>query len=181
MTITVAAQIVAFVAYMFCAFGFQQKEQKKILVLFSVYNFLIMIQYFMLGGIMGAIGMIINIVRNLVYYYLDVKKKKNGLTYLLIFWAVAFLLTGLMSKNIKLDIFPLVTSLLVTYAMWSGKPKVVRIIGLFVSIGYIVYAIKTKAYVVVIFETIIIISALVGIIRLDLKKKTKEQSIKNKE
>ena len=147
------------------------KTKLKIMILSTCFNVIILVQYFLLGGTMGIIANIINIIRNAVFIY-NIKNDKPNSKYLLFaFCALSVILTAIFYSS-PIDIFPCILSLVGVYAYWVNNTKTLRLCNVICSICYIAYAIPLKSYVIILAETFLIITTIIGYIKYETNKKT---------
>lgn len=149
--------------------AFLQKKKIKIMMLSTCFNLIILIQYSLLGGIMGIIANAINVIRNIIFIYNIKHNKKNSRYLLFAFCLTTIILTAIFYSSL-IDIFPCILTLVGTYAYWSGNTKTIRICNLICSACYIIYAIPFKSYITIIAETYLIITTIIGYIKHEHKK-----------
>lgn len=173
------AQIFGIVGMIFNLIVFQQKTQKGVLIcqFFAATTFAI--NYLMLGAFVGGILNLIGAIRACVFYFKD-KTKANSLIWLIIFiiaFAASYPLTFLVfgtdptPKNFIIEVLPVVAMVIITVSLRLGSAKAVRFLGLFSSPMWLVYNIFSGSIGAICSEILNLISMIVGIIRLDIKKK----------
>lgn len=160
----IISQIFVILAYIIAGYALAQKEKIKLLEYISIYNLFMLIQYCFLGGIMGAISAIINIIRNIIIIYNLKKKKKNSWIVFIILAGITIALTIIFYNSI-FDIIPLILSLLSLYVFWSSNVEIIRVCNFFISICYIVYSIPLKSYITIVCEAYLIVTILRNMIK----------------
>ncbi len=149
--------------------SYQQKSHKNILTFQMVSGLLFTIHYLLLGAYTGAVMNLLGAFRSLVYSKRGVKWASN-LAWPVCF-SLAFLVSGILTWDNTFSVFPLIAMLLSSVVLWIEKPKVNRICSLPTSACWLVYNIKTLSYPGIITEIFVLTSIIIGIIRLDIKKK----------
>ena len=81
----------------------------------------------------------------------------------------AMIITGILTWQNYWSILPIVGSLLSTLALWMKKAKYIRIISLFVGPCWLIYNAFSGSVGGVITEVIAFCSAVIGVIRHDIK------------
>ena len=149
--------------------SYQQKSHKNILTLQMVSGLLFTVHYLMLGAYTGAIMNLLGAFRSLVYsnrrkYWASSKIWPIG-------FSVAFLISGILTWDNVFSVFPLIAMLMSSVVLWIEQPKINRMLSLPTSTCWLIYNIKTVSYPGIITEIFVLSSIVIGIIRLDIKKK----------
>jgi len=158
------SQLFVVIAYIICGIAFLQKKQFKILILVTIFNLLMLIQFSLLGAIMGAIANGINISRNLLFIY-NIKIKKENTKIVLYFFLLITIVLTFVFYSSPIDLFPCILALIGTYAYWSNNTKTVRICNLICSCCYIIYAIPIKSYFTIIAEAYLVLTTIIGYLK----------------
>lgn len=158
------SQLLVIIAYIICGIAFLQKSKIKILILVSIFNILILIQYSLLNATMGIIANTINIIRNAIFI-INLKLNKPNSKILLIFFFLSTITLTLIFYTTPIDIFPCIIALTGTFSYWINNTKVLRICNVFCSLSYIIYALPLKSYITIIAEAYLIITTIIGYIR----------------
>ncbi len=151
--------------------SYQQKSHKNILVFQMVSGLLFTVHYLLLGAYTGAIMNLLGAFRSLVYSNRG-KKWASSLVWPTVF-SIGFLISGIMTWDNAFSVFPLIAMLMSSLVLWMEQPKINRIFSLPTSTCWLVYNIKTLSYPGIITEIFVLSSIIIGIIRLDIKKKEK--------
>lgn len=162
-------QIVGFIAMAIIVASYQQKTHKKILVFQMISGLLFTVHYVLLGAYTGAVMNLLGAFRSLIYSKRD-KKWASSVMWPILF-SIGFLVSGILTwKNIY-SLFPLIAMLISSVVLWIEQPKINRIFSLPVSTGWLIYNIKEWSIPGIVTEIFILSSIIIGIIRLDIKKK----------
>ena len=172
------AQLIGVVAAFCGIFSFQQKERGKILIWQIINNVLWTVHMFMLGAIAGGVLNAIGIFRGVVFYYrADRKWAQSNL------WYVAFcaLLTASAAFSWgmgdgPLALLPFLGMLFTTVSLGLRDPFHVRVVSFFSSPCWLIYNVINGSVPGVCTETFLIVSIIVGVLRLDLPKLRKKKS-----
>lgn len=162
-------QIIGFVAMAIIVASYQQKSHKNILTFQMISGLLFTVHYIMLGAYTGAVMNLLGAVRSLVYSNRG-KKWSSSILWPICF-SIAFLISGILTWDNVFSVFPLIAMLMSSVVLWIEQPKINRILSLPTSSCWLIYNIKTLSYPGIITEIFVLSSIVIGIIRLDIKKK----------
>ena len=174
----IVAQAFGIIGMIFNILVFQQREQKKVLIcqFFAALSF--GLNYLLLGAIIGAILNIVGVLRALVFYF-EKQTKANSVAWLVVFilaFASAYPLTFFVfgtvptPKNLIIEAFPAIAMIIATISIRLGSAKAVRGLGLISSPMWLTYNCFSGSIGAIASEILNLISIIVGIIRLDIKK-----------
>ena len=158
------SQICVIIAYLLCGIGFLHKSRIKILYFSSYFNAFMLLQYVLLGGTMGIVASIVNLIRNILFIYNQKKNKPNSLISLFVLFCITIILTFCFYTSL-IDLIPCCLALLGTFTYWNSNTKVIRLCNLLCSVCYIVYAIPLKSFMIIVCEMYLIGTTIVGFIR----------------
>jgi hypothetical protein len=178
-----AAQIVGVVAMTVAFISFQQKSPKGILVLQMVSSTLWTVHFFLLGAYTGCIMNIVAIGRNAVFAQRDKKKWADHVGWVygivgicILVYVLNFTVFGLKRStgNMIIELLPILSTALSTVGLRKEKASHVRLYCLLCSPMWLVYNIYNVALGAIATEITNMISLIIAIFRLDIKKKAKE-------
>lgn len=164
-------QIIGFIAMAIIVASYQQKSHKKILTFQMVSGLLFTVHYLLLGAYTGAVMNLLGAFRSLVYS--NRSKKWASSVVWPIGFSIAFLVSGILTWDNVFSVFPLIGMLMSSVVLWIEQPKINRILSIPTSSCWLIYNIKTVSYPGIITEIFVLSSIIIGIIRLDIKKKNK--------
>lgn len=164
------AQGISVLTTLLSIFTMQLKSMKKILIGQTLVNLLVAVSYFLLGGLSGAGICFIAIFQGIVMFFYNTKEKKPHLWVILGFIALYVACSAVYFKSFS-DLFPAIAAVCFAMSIVQQKPAASRLWYLPNPILWIVYDIILLAYGNLIMHIIVFIGTLLGIIRLDLKKK----------
>lgn len=173
------AQGFGIVGMIFNIIVFQQKKQKNVLLFqfFAAVSF--GLNYFLLGAVMGGLLNVVGAFRSVIYYF-GKKTKADSIVWFIIFivlFASSYPLTFLAFgkeptfKNFVIEILPVLAMIVATVAIRIGSSKMVRRLGLISSPLWLTYNCFSGSIGAIASEILNLISIIIGIIRLDLRKK----------
>ena len=165
----ILAQICGIIALVLTVISVQFKTKEKIVMCSIFANVVVVIQYFLLGALTGAVISIINTIRCLVFYFFKKKDMKPSFIVLIVFETVA-VISGIISWQNMWSIIPIVVTVIYTYGLWQDNIKVIRITTAIVGFGWAVYNVVVRAYVGAIQEMAQFISAIIALYRNKGKK-----------
>jgi len=151
--------------------SYQQKSHKNILTFQMISGLMFTVHYLLLGAYTGAVMNLLGAFRSLVYSNRD-KKWSSSIAWPIVF-SIAFLISGIMTWDNVFSVFPLIAMLMSSVVLWIEQPKINRMLSLPTSGCWLIYNIKTLSYPGIITEIFVLSSIVIGIIRLDIKKKNK--------
>ena len=164
-------QIIGFVAMGIIVASYQQKSHKNILTFQMVSGLLFTVHYILLGAYTGAVMNLLGAFRSLVYASRG-KKWASSVIWPTVF-SIGFLISGILTWDNIFSVFPLIAMLMSSVVLWIEQPKINRMFSLPTSTCWLIYNIKTLSYPGIITEIFVLTSIVIGIIRLDIKKKSK--------
>lgn len=179
MKIEIVAQAFGIVGMIFNIIVFQQKKQRNVLIFQFFAALTFALNYLLLGAIVGGLLNIVGALRAVVFYFED-KTRARALPWLIVFilaFGVSYPLTFLAfgtqpsAKNLIIELLPVLAMIIATIALRAGKSKTVRSLGLISSPMWLVYNCFSGSFGAIASEILNLISIIVGIIRLDIKKK----------
>ena len=177
--IEIIAQVLSIFGMIVSVLSFQQKKQSSILAMQVCSTIFFGSSFFLLGAYIGAILNGISCLRAILFLYKD-KTKADSLTWLLSFIAVyviiyvlTFVAFGTARKpiNFIIEILPIIGMTAYSIAFRKNSPKATRYVGFISSPCWLVYNIFYFSIGAIIGELLNLTSVIVGVIRLDLKKK----------
>ena len=151
--------------------SFQCKKHNRLMALRTANELLFAIQYGLLGAYTGLAMNLIGCVRNTVFTEM-VKRNKSTMLMRYLF-SGAFVLFTILTWDGYKSILSGFAKVVSTFAYGSPNTKLVRALILLTSSCWFFYNLLVRSYAGVACETFTIISILVGIIRLDIRKKGK--------
>ncbi|MBE6144798.1 MAG: YgjV family protein [Firmicutes bacterium] len=158
------AQLISVLAIFCWIISIQNKKKENIIVCQLSANTLYSIQYFLLNVYGAAFMNIISAIRSFVFYDNEKNKRKNS-SYILAFFLVAILITGLLTFDGIISLIPIVITLAYTYSVWQNNLNITRYIFLISAFIWIFYNIKVGAHITVLGNILEIISGIISIIR----------------
>lgn len=165
------AQIIGVVTIPIEIASMQFKNMKYILTAQCLSNFLIVVQYALLGGLSGAAVCIVATVQTLTLYIYR-KKEKPFPTVLTGVFLFAYLLSSIVIFRTANDILSCAAAILFGISVAQTQSAKYRVFILVNSILWIIYDINTAAYTMIITHGIAVVSVIVGMMRLDTPKRS---------
>ena len=156
-------QLIGLLGFCILVLSFYKKETTKILTYQITSNFAYTAHYFLLGGLSGAFCSLIGIFRNIALI-----KSNNRKIIIPIFILLYFIVTIIFYENIY-SIFPMLANSIYLICI-SLKEKKKLLIGAILSSSlWILYAIFVSSYVSVVTESILIVSNLIQLVKINKK------------
>ncbi len=166
----IISQILVIIYYLLLMFTYQLKNRRKILFINFLALVVIGFSYFLLDAYTGLAMVFVGIIRNAVFYIDEMKYGKSEVIKKKDIFIIIFLTVILVGASIYTydGIFSLMSSLatyLYTVSIWQKSTKVYKILGVPVSIAGITYNVFIFSIFGIIFESVTLVSALIGLCR----------------
>ena len=168
----VVNQIFAFIGLIFVIFSFQQKSTKKLIILRNFATGFVFIGLCFLGNISAIIFCGAGVIRNLVSLYFAYKpNSKKSIKYLasLLIIMLLVILNIIYWKNLY-NLFSMILGIFAVITFMQEKAATIRKLSVVSEILSITYYSLLLSPTNIIIEIVGLISAIVGIVRIDLKK-----------
>ena len=159
----VVGQMMGFVAVVLGFVSFQMRTQKQLLVVQTATTIAFCIHYYLIGATSGLMLNLLGIVRNLVYYHKD-KPLFSGKK-CPIFFAVVMGIVGMLSWQGYYSIFVVMGLVINTVCLSFTNPQNIRKSILVSSPLVLAYDAFVLSIGGVIYESVVIISSIIGIVR----------------
>jgi len=153
-----------------------QKTRKRVLMLIALDSIFYFLQYIILGALSGALANVVGIIRTLVFMHKKEYKllQKDIILYLII---TTYVIVGIFTYDGIISMFPIIVSISYSIVLWQDNVKKIRIGSAIMIFSWIVYNLSVQAYVGAIVETILFISGVTAVIKIDVLK---DKSLKNR-
>ncbi len=166
----VFSQICGLIVSAAAIISMQLKNIRWILVCQLICNGVGALSYILLGGLSGCGIYLVALLQAVIYYLFRAKNKKAPMV-LSIAFLCAFLLCSLATYKSPVDLISALAALSCALSLMQEKPSLYRVFMLFNGAIWMIYDVSVGAYTMVISHIATTLSAAVGIIRLDLKKR----------
>lgn len=180
----VPAQIVGLVAMLFNILSYQQKTPKRVITFQLFGSVLFALNYLLLGAMVGMCMNVIGIMRAVVYS--NRERFRADRLFWLIFFVSLYSLSYVLSftvfgmdfslKNAVLELLPVIGMTATTISFRLQNAATIRRFGFISSPCWLTYNAVNLAIGGVICELFSICSIIIGLIRYDLKPRTKKAS-----
>ncbi len=176
------AQIIGYVATVFSLSSFQLKSRKGVVILQLFGTALFSIHFFMLEAFSGAILNAICMVRAAIFIWRDKKWAAHpcwiyifsGLSIASFFISVFFLKENRTASTYLLELLPALGNVITTFAIRMKNSKLIRRYSILASPLWLCYNFFNASIGGCITEIFSIISIIIGMLRLDIKRNPKE-------
>ena len=169
----IISQCFAFIALIFVIISFQQKEAKKLIILRNFATLFVFIGLCVLGNISAIIFCGAGVIRNLITLYFAYKPNtKKIIKYIAsILLVILIVVLNIIYWNNLLNLYSIVLGTLNIITFMQTKASTIRKYSVVTGILSIIYYILLNSPINAITDTVGLISTIIGIIRLDVKKK----------
>ena len=162
-----SAQLIGLAALVLVFLSFQQKTHKKIM-LFQVFSTLIFtLHFYLLASYTGAVLNLISAARSITYT--NQKLRKNNFVTAL--FCVVFALSTFFTYEGPISFLAFAGCITLTLVLRCDSPAIVRRFSGLSSVFWIIYNVLSSSAAGIITEVTVLISIIIGIIRLDIKKR----------
>ena len=167
----ILSQIFGFLVFLFVFASAQTKNMKNALLCQIGCNGFGMLSYVLLGGFSGCGIYLIATIQSAIFYFIR-KSGKEEPKWLNPVIVIAYIACSAATLKGWLDLVPMLAAVLCAVGLAQKKPTNYRIILLLNGAIWLIYDVFMGAYTMLASHIITVGSALLGIIRLDLRKKT---------
>lgn len=178
-TTEIIAQAIGIFAMCFNLFSYQQKTRKGAIICQLFGTILFTVNFFLLGAIVGALMNFIGAVRAVIFINKE-KLRADHIAWFIGFttvYVVSYILTftvfgkEAVPVNFIIEALPVIGMIATTHSYRLTDAKAIRRFGLISSPVWLVYNIVNFSVGAIICEVLSLCSIIIGIIRLDRKKK----------
>ncbi len=163
------AQLIGFVGFIFLGISNLKKDRKSIIIFQIISSIFFSVHYFLINAITASIINIIGIFRGITFYN---KNRSTKLNYMyLSFYILIYIIIGLSTYDSFISILPVVAYTLFTISIFNENPLYIKLINVSVSSLWLVYDIIYKSYAGMVSDTCMIITLIVGMFFIIVKKK----------
>ena len=166
----VLSQIAGILVCIASTISLQVKNMRHVLLLQLVCNTMGAASFILVGGLSGCGIYIVAILQTVIYFIFNSQKKQPP-KFLAYVFAAAFLACSVATYKSPVDLFSAAAALTCAFALAQSKSSGYRILILLNGCLWMAYAVCVGAYTMILSDAITAVSAAVGILRLDLKRK----------
>jgi len=145
------------------------KSSAKILAAEFIMNGCVVANYLLLGGTSGAYLSVVATVHTTISYVYTHKQKSFPLPLTMLFIAVYLICSALTYARVA-DLLPAICAVLFAFAIVQKSASKYRLLKCINSFIYVIYDIVILAYTTSLTHGFLFVSALVAIVRLDMKR-----------
>lgn len=162
----IIAQVLGFIGTIIMVIGMQQKTYKNIVISKISNEFLAALHYLLLGGYTGMVINLAACFTNGIYYF-RIKSGKSTLVFQIVF-GILFVALGLLSWHGYISLFVILAKLLSSVALGIKHPRTIRVLNLISNPCWLVYNIYMGSVAGMVTDSLVTLSVLTAIIRLDI-------------
>lgn len=148
----------------------QQKTRRALLICKLVADILWFAHYMLIGAYSGAGICVVAVFRELIFIQRRNKKWADSIIWPIIF-ICAVIVSGIITWRGAISLLPTFASSLSVILFWIGIPKISRRFAFSTCAAMLTYDILSGSISGIINECLALVSAFVGMVRLDIKKK----------
>lgn len=163
----VISQIFTIIMYALLGISYYAKNRKTVLIL----NFLSLIAngiaFILLGAYTGLAMVGVAIIRNIIFL---IDENKNGKAskitkkdiIILIILYIISLISAVFTYDGLLSLLSVIATMLYTYSVWQKKTNIYKVLGIPVSILWVIYNIYIKSIFGILLEAVLLICSATG-------------------
>ena len=159
----IIGQVMGVVAILLGILSYQMHTQKRLLVVQIATTVVFSLHYLMIGAISGMALNVVCSIRNIAYFWRNQKQKQDKL--LPIVFTVILGIVGVLTWEAWYSVFVFVGLVINTLCMSFSDPQKVRASILVTSPMVIVYDVFALSIGGIVYESVVIVSSLVGLLR----------------
>ena len=177
----ILAQCAGAVALILTIIGIQFGKKDKIILFYFFADVFLVIEFFLLGSIAGALMNLVSTLRCFIYYTYDKHKLKTPFATMIMF-EIATIATGVIFWQNIWSLIIIIANLTYNYGTWQENVLILKITAFIQSSCWIIYDLISKAYVSMLQECFLVIATLIAIIVIlhHILIEKKQNKIKNK-
>lgn len=175
----ILGQILGFIAIALGILSYQMKTQKNLLLLQLANSAIFCLHYLLIGAISGMALNLVGLTRNVVFFRRNLKGKKDKLTPII--FTVITAIVGIISWEAWYSIFVFSGMVIHAFCMAFSNAQNVRKSILVTSPLVIIYDVFAHSVGGAIYETVAIVSSVLGIVRHRENKMHKNKNINKQE
>ena len=139
------------------------KTQEKLILMQALTGLVFIIHYLMIGAVTGMAMNIVGLIRCIVYYFRNKKGSNEKVTPII--FAVIMGIIGILTWESWYSVFVFLGLIINTLCLALSDPQKVRASILVTSPLVLIYDAFAQSFGGIVYESVAIISALIGIIR----------------
>ena len=172
----IISQILGGIVSVAAMLSMQFKKLKFILICQLVCNVVGSVSYLLLDGGLSGFGIYIIALAQTIVFFVIRNSERSAPSYLGYVFAFAFLICSISTYSNYNDLFSLAAAQTCAFALSQEKSSNYRLLMLLNGFIWILYDVNVQAYTMIVSHAITAVSALIGIIRLDIKKNSSGNS-----
>ncbi len=167
-TAYILSQIFIIINYTFLVITYQLRNRQKILLFNIGAQIFTGLSYFCLNAYSAVAMAIIALLRDIIFMLTAKKENKliENINFIIII--IAMIIFGIVTYENPWSILPVIATILYTFSIYQKNIKLFKLLGMIVSICWILYNNYLISMFGIILETILFISSVVGYLR-DIK------------
>ena len=169
----IAARILGILGIICVVITYQQKERSKLLLCKLITDCFWLAHYFCLGAYSGAAICVISVMRSTVFLQKGKYKWAESKLWL-VFFMICSILSAILTWKNGFTLLTTAVSLCSIISFWIGNPALSRKLNIPIGICMATYAAISGSVEGTLNDSFSTISAIIGIYRLDRKKKQEE-------
>lgn len=178
-TTEIIAQIIGIFAMIFNLLSYQQKTRNKAIIFQLFGTTLFTVNFLMLGAMVGGLLNLVGAIRAIIFINKEKLRADHiawQIGFVIVYFASYILTFTLFGKeptafNFIIEFLPLIGMIATTISYRFTDARAIRRFGLISSPAWLIYNIANLAVGAILCEVLSLCSIIIGIVRLDRKKK----------
>ena len=159
----IIGQVLGIIAVFLGFLNYQVKTRERVLFVHTATLICFVVHYMLIGAYAGMAMNAVGLIRNIIFY--SVGKKGRVHPVLAAFFALVVGVMGIINWEAWYSVFCLFGLIINSYALSFSKPENLRKSILITSPLVLIYDVFARSYGGVAYETVAIVSAVIGLIR----------------
>ena len=161
----IIAQGFGVLAYIIVGYSFYREKKLEILFVQFISSIVFGIHYYLLSGITGAACSFLSAIMMFNVYIYEKKAKESKKTTAMIMVAIMLTIISIITYENVFSVFPIVGTAIAAASFIFDSETFIRIVGVVAAGCWLVYGIICMSYSAMIFESILIITTTISIIK----------------
>ena len=166
----VFSQVCGLIVSLAAIISMQLKNIKGILVCQLICNGIGALSYILLGGLSGCGIYLVAVAQSVIYYIFRIKDKKAP-TFIACCFVCLYAICSVATYKTPVDLFSAAAAVTCALAIAQEKASLYRVFMLLNGIIWMIYDVNVAAYTMILSHIATAVSAGLGILRLDIKKR----------
>lgn len=165
----ILSQVFVVLSYFFVSLTYFSKN-RKVLLFYSISSIIMgAVSYFLLSAWSGLFMSAVALIRNIIFLIQNKKNESEKITWIdwiiLSVFMIISIITAVYTYEGFLSLFSVLATMLYTISVWQKNKKAYKVMGVIISVLWIIYYVFIGSIFGVFCEVILLISEIVSVVR----------------